>query len=567
VTAVRDLLPARSVSPNEHATRAYHERSKHRLSAYAAGPETLDWDAQPDPFRRFAGAALTPLPLVADALRTRWSELGVPGAVAPQAVNRDSVAALLELSLALTAWKEAGPDRWSVRANPSSGNLHPTEAYVLASGVEGLADGLHHYQPREHALALRRAGAVSAGQRPLPRLWLGLSSIHWREAWKYGERAFRYCQLDVGHALGAVRYAAATLGWSARRIEGPGHAALGALLGLDRDADFGTAEREEPEALLQIGPALTGTTETPGWTGGGPWSGIANRLDARPMYRWPVIDAVAGATRAPDRPARLDEPVRPVIAAPPRWTGLAADTSAARADLPAATLIRQRRSAQRFDRHAWMPRAALARLLSALRPDRGLPWDLGAQQPRVQLALWVHRVDGIPPGAWLLAHDLEGTQGSARPRPSAPDALPALALAPGVSLRPLAEHPSLAPVLRKLSCHQALAAEACVVFSLLAPLDLQDPWTYRELLQEAGLVGHALYLQAEAEGLSGTGIGCFFDDEVHGLLAPRDPAMQVLYQFTVGRALHDPRIVSQPPYDGLPLVPTMDPNRCREQTP
>jgi nitroreductase len=42
---------------------------------------------------------------------------------------------------------------------------------------------------------------------------VGLSSIHWREAWKYGERAFRYCQHDVGHALATMRISAAALGW------------------------------------------------------------------------------------------------------------------------------------------------------------------------------------------------------------------------------------------------------------------------------------------------------------------------------------------------------------------
>ena len=64
---------------------------------------------------------------------------------------------------------------------------------------------------------------------------VGLASIHWREAWKYGERAFRYCQHDVGHALGAVRYAAAVLGWSARLLDTPGDDDVSALLGLDRD--------------------------------------------------------------------------------------------------------------------------------------------------------------------------------------------------------------------------------------------------------------------------------------------------------------------------------------------
>ena len=90
------------------------------------------------------------------------------------------------------------------------------------------------------------------------RLWIGLSSIHWREAWKYGERAFRYCQLDLGHALGALSYAAAALGWRAQWVEGLDSAHIAALLGLDRDADFGRAEREDPDALLRNFPGCGG---------------------------------------------------------------------------------------------------------------------------------------------------------------------------------------------------------------------------------------------------------------------------------------------------------------------
>jgi len=174
----------------------YHQRSKHALNAYAAGPETLDWDAQPDPFRRYAGTPLTPLPLPADGVLTSWAALFTPGAVAARPLGLDSLGLLFELSFALSAWKQSGPDRWAVRVNPSSGNLHPTEAWLVATGVPGLADGLHHYAPREHALEQRARLAA-----PTPdgaRAWVGLSSIHWREAWKYGERAFRYCQLDTG---------------------------------------------------------------------------------------------------------------------------------------------------------------------------------------------------------------------------------------------------------------------------------------------------------------------------------------------------------------------------------
>ena len=187
----------------------YHERTKHRLSKYAAGPETLDWSAQPNPFREFAGCARVRLPLNASRVATSFPGLYQPGEVAPAAQSIESIGTLLQLSMGLSAWKEYGPDRWALRVNPSSGNLHPSEAYVLCGGVSGIGDGLYHYVSRDHALELRCANKVGDGTQS--QVWIGVSSIHWREAWKYGERAFRYCQLDVGHAIGALRYAAAAL--------------------------------------------------------------------------------------------------------------------------------------------------------------------------------------------------------------------------------------------------------------------------------------------------------------------------------------------------------------------
>ena len=54
----------------------YHARTKHRLERYAAGPETLDWDLQPDPFRTYAGCPLVPLALTADTIPSAFSGLG-----------------------------------------------------------------------------------------------------------------------------------------------------------------------------------------------------------------------------------------------------------------------------------------------------------------------------------------------------------------------------------------------------------------------------------------------------------------------------------------------------------
>ena len=55
-------------------------------------------------------------------------------------------------------------------------------------------------------------------------------------------------------------------------------------------------------------------------------------------------------------------------------------------------------------------------------------------------------------------------------------------------------------------------------------------------------------LEAEAQGLRGTGIGCFFDDPVHALLGLEGQAWQTLYHFTVGLPVEDPRIESAPAY-------------------
>ncbi|EHR69907.1 nitroreductase family protein [Burkholderiales bacterium JOSHI_001] len=525
--------------------RAYHQRSKHQLQRYAAGPDTLDWDAQPSPWRRFVGAPVQLLPLVADGLAASWSQIHQPGSVSPAPLNLQSVAALLELSFGLSAWKRQGPDRWALRCTPSSGNLHPTEAYVISQGVAGLEDGLWHYAPHEHALE-RRARWLPAEAKAAPALWLGLSSIHWREAWKYGERAFRYCQLDMGHAVGALRYAAAVLGWQAPALAWP-HAELAAWLGCDRLDDFGRAEAEEPERMLAVGavPAAAGPRGQLV-----DWLGQASLLDRHPMYRWPVIDEVSQATRA-----------GPSVAVPapdpPPW--LAPPQGVQEGPMRAATLIRQRRSAQRFDARATMDADSFQALVQALQPQPGLPpWSASDPAPRVHPVWFVNRVQGLAPGAYVMPRSRGG---EALLRQALPPSLN-LAPVPGLPLLQLAQNPALAGTLRTLNCHQALGSDACVALAFLGEFDAvltEQAHGYRALLNEAGLLGQVLYLHAEALGWRGTGIGCYFDDALHLLLGLDDPRLQSLYHFTLGAPLQDERIATEPAYAHL------GPDRLRVQ--
>ena len=276
---------------SDYTLSDYHERSKHRLNRYAPGPGRLDWANQPNPFRRYEGAVSVELPLLADSLATRYSALRRGCMPASRAFNLDSIAILFELSLGLSAWKAYGETSWALRCNPSSGNLHPTEGYVVTGAVPGLAAGVYHYVSCDHVLECRGEWDEPVELRGF---LVGLASIAWREAWKYGMRALRYCQHDCGHAIAAVSYSASALGWRSRLLAAPGDAHIAALLGLDRDA--ASAETEVPDCLLWISASEPPPAELP--TPPSRWHGKANRLSSDHV-KWADIEQAHRLTGKP----------------------------------------------------------------------------------------------------------------------------------------------------------------------------------------------------------------------------------------------------------------------------
>jgi len=272
------------------------------------------------------------LPLLADAVICEYGDLYTPGAVSPRSLDVNSVAILFELALGLSAWKRYKDSRWAVRCNPSSGNLHPTEAYAVLPPMAGLEAGVYHYASRDHCLERRCALDAARDSWPVAGLpsgcfLVGLTSIHWREAWKYGERAFRYCQLDTGHAIAAVRYAAATLGWSACLLNELGTSDVSSVLGIDRDDDYANvsqADLEYPETLLLVGPPPLPEASLfkPEMIRLRNWAGVPNRLSGDHI-RWEVIEGVAQATwkprtppLSPFLPSPLPAPTAPLANAP-----------------------------------------------------------------------------------------------------------------------------------------------------------------------------------------------------------------------------------------------------------
>ena len=554
-----DLLEGEA-SP-EKLVIAYHERTKHHFHRYAAALGYMDWATQPDPFRRYAGADLICLPLPEAGRPLPYWQLYASATVPPAPLTLESVSLFFRYALSVTAWKQGGETMWSLRANPSSGNLHPTEGYAILPALEQLGEtaAVYHYAPRAHALerravldAKRWAGLVA----PFPEgsFLIGLSSVHWREVWKYGERAFRYCQHDVGHALASLRIAAAALGWRLVLLDGVSNSTISSLLGLDRDEDFAGAEREKAELIALVTPDFPAPlpSESKSLTahgGGVLWQGRANTLSPEHSVEWPVIDEIAQVTRRCESlPIKEDFSSFPseeeLFGAPVRQSLLTAERA-----------ILGRRSAVAMDGSTAISRAAFFRMLARLIPTqdrRAMPWDAIPWRPRIHLGLFVHRIDGLVPGLYALARDsdkVEILKAVMRPEfcwqrvRACPRGLPLYLLQAG-DCRALAT---------TVSCGQNIAGDGAfslaMIADYMASLAMHGAGFYRNLFWEAGMVGQLLYLEAEEAGIGATGIGCYFDDPVHAAFGIVSREWQSFYHFTVGGPVDDRRLTTLPAYN------------------
>lgn len=535
-------------SPYQTIT-GYHRRTKHHFHRYARSAGYMDWANQPVPFRFYEGVQPVRLPLCTADPGMPYADLYSAAQEPSQPLTLTSLASFLELSLGLAAWKAAGASRWSLRINPSSGNLHPTEGYAILPHLPDLPGGVFHYNPFLHALEQRtrlpdQAWPLIEAHYGGPGFWLALSSIFWRESWKYGERAYRYCNLDAGHALAALTLAARLNNWRLTCLPGAGDDQIDLLLGFDR-TPWHPQEAEAPEMVcwVAVGPGAADIPRDLPDRLVQPfralsYAGRPNRLSQRTTV-WSLIDEAARATHKPPTKTReIDAAESSASFPPPR-------------EPSAVAVIRRRRSAVSYDARRFIDTDCLYALLDRTLPHSGaVPFAAGLMSPHIQLLVFVHRVRGTAPGLYLLSRGAGQEQALRR------------ACNPDFEWRPM--HAAL-PLYRlmagdftheamKLSCHQEIAGHSALALAMIAPFApilSRQPYMYRLLHWECGLIGQVLYLEAEAHGLGATGIGCFFDDGVHQLLGLPDDRFQVLYHFTIGHPIPDTRLATLPAYHHL----------------
>ena len=180
----------------------YHERTKYDPETIAKKARSLDWNQQPVPYKDYKLGTSYDLKPYLNDLPTdeedweKWHRLS----------------RFLLLSYGVTAKLQTlSGENILLRSAPSAGGLYPAEVYLVVRGLAFLPEGLYNYQCRTHSLIHFWEDSVWSDLQTAcfwhstlenTEIALVVSSVFYRSAWRYEDRAYRRIFLDTGHLLG-----------------------------------------------------------------------------------------------------------------------------------------------------------------------------------------------------------------------------------------------------------------------------------------------------------------------------------------------------------------------------
>jgi SagB-type dehydrogenase family enzyme len=482
--------------------REYHTATKHHPGA-AASTRGIARELLPRPYKLYRGLDAISLP----ALEThplapqgrggaRWSQDGDDGK-GDQLTFQD-LTRLLHYSAGIIRRRRIRGREVAFRAAACTGAAYHIELYVVCGNLDGVPAGVYHYGVHDERLRILRRGdfrgvlAMAAKEAdPLAEATIVLTSVFWRNAWRYEERAYRHAFWDSGTIVANLLELAASRGTEARVAAGFIDRDVNQLLGVD-------GEHEAAVCLLALRERADAVQPPPDSGQISPEVEPASAVE----IEYPVIQEIHQASALVDR----DDVERWHAGASGRssegdrkYSGL---DSLARRDI--SHVIESRGSARRFGKGA-LTRGELDSLVrDAVAP---LPLDF---QPMTELRLVVNRVNGLEPG--VFAYD----SGE-------------LSLVNAGRFETQAAHAAL---------DQWLAGDAAVNFYFVCGMDeMLERYGnrgYRAAQLEASVRGGRIYLAATALGLRVTGL-TFYDDAAARLLHRNPSDTAVLFLVVVGR--------------------------------
>ena len=465
----------------------------------------LDWANQPRPFKTFPEADRIALPWPPETRSATMADV-LDKRPDPAPLSPAGLATLLYLSNGPTATARHGEEEFYYRAAASAGALYPTEVYAVLGDLDAAPAGLYHWPVIDMTLSrLRREdyrGYVVEKMLGLDYAragYLVMTAIFWRSAWKYRDRAWRYCLLDTGHVLGAALWGARYVGMVTRTFFSFDDRAAAELLGCDPGL-------EGPLVIVGLGQ------QSPIGEGPAPDLTATKVPDSKPLSG---SSKLFGPIQQAYEASFLGGPPfdRVPVTAEPIDSDRAAGRALPTCDLAADYMetVMARRSRRNFVRRS-CEAGDMGSLLEAATLSFGgdIYDDDDSGLGLADVYVVAGAVDGVDPGVYQYR--------------------------PGDEALEVVQGGDVRRDLARAGLGQAWMGQAA--FSLVLAADLarlereRGPRAYREAMIEAGVIGQRTYLAATALGMGCCGVGAFYDTEVAHVIGR--PDLDPMYVLCVG---------------------------------
>lgn len=518
-----ERLSDRAIERNRHAPsfQAVEKEMKHMknsVQSYHWGTaydplemkgHRLDWANQPTVYKHIEGLPSVMLPDVMPSVGANGSTIAgqVPDDRPTAEPSLGDLARMLRFGYGITAKRSYPTGVYEYRSVPSAGALYPCELYAACHGLDGLSDGLYHYEMSSGRLVRLRDG-VHTLPPGSPDFWMAIhpvttfyvTAMFYRSVWKYRDRAYRYHLLDSGHLVESLVLVIRALGFQAEVSYDFDDEQTNALLGVD-------SSREACLAIVAVkGRSPRVSMDRPAQWDPIPEAVRACRVSAKEDIPETIrfIHAASSQRHRPQNEGRL-QPFWDIFDTEERRIPVRALEDPLRLSWEQAVL--SRRSSRNF-----VPKPISEGALSdILRSLASFPED----------RCWPHRFVSCGVLSAACESIENGHYGFD------PEELSLIPIRKGDMMEPMAD----------IALQQRWLSLAGLEITFVASLqELHAMWGargYRYAMLSAGRLAHRVYIAATAIGLGCCGIGAFFDGHAASFLQ-LPPQCALLYFVGVG---------------------------------